>query len=201
MKGVCLLSGGIDSAVAAYLMDKKGDVVLLNLETSSKIEEREKIKKIARELDLDLYSVKYDDIQKRIADKVKKGYICIVCKRMMLRIAEAFCRDIEADFLITGEELGQVASQTLRNLTVLDEAVNIPVIRPLISWNREDIINKAKEIGTYELSTLVSLKCTIVPESPTTSADIERTKRVEEELGVGEMIDKKKKEVKKVWEK
>jgi tRNA uracil 4-sulfurtransferase len=99
---------------------------------------------------------------------------------MMYRIAEKIAKEEKAKFIITGENLGQVASQTLDNLAVLEESVEIPVLRPLLCLDKEEIVSIAKEIGTYELAK--NIKCLFVPKRPTTKANLIKTKQEEEKI-------------------
>lgn len=201
MKGVCLLSGGIDSAVAAYVMKRKSDISLLHLDMNSNSETPQKIIKLAQRLDLDLFSVPFAQVQDKISNNIKKKYTCVVCKRSMLKIAEKFCKKNNFDFIITGENLGQVASQTLSNLVVLGEAVDMPVFRPLLGWNKDKIIKKAKEIGTYELSIKGDSGCKIVPDHPATSAGLREVKEEEDKLRFDSILGEGIKELKRKWKK
>ena len=107
-------------------------------------------------------------------DGLKVGYTCIFCKRMLLRYAEKIAEKQEADAIVMGDSLGQVASQTLHNINVINSAVKIPIIRPLIGYDKEDIVKIAKEIGTYDLSILPSDPCKEVPNKPATQAKLDK---------------------------
>lgn len=182
MKAVALISEGIDSPVAAYLMIKKGlNPVLLNGspdgEKNINVERmKEQLSKVTGKELRTMYYNHYNMLEK-IADKCEPKYRCIICKRMMYRKAE----EQGVDFIITGENLGQVASQTLKNLRVLDSAVSTPILRPLIGFNKNEIISIAKNIGTYEFS-VKATKCPFLPSSPATRTSLKKVNMEEEKL-------------------
>jgi thiamine biosynthesis protein ThiI len=109
-------------------------------------------------------------------------YTCILCKRMMYRVAEAVAKEVGAKGIVTGESLGQVASQTLENLFVLDNIASMPVYRPLIGFDKVEVEKIAREIGTFELSIMPAEGCRAVPSKPTTRARMELVRRLEEML-------------------
>ena len=160
-KGLVLLSGGIDSPVASFMMAKRG--MRLNFVTfhsfpfTSK-QALEKIKELTDILSMymgkvRLYAINILEIQQTINEKTRKEYATILNRRAMMRLAEKLAKSMEYQALITGESLGQVASQTLGGLTCTNESVEtMPVFRPLIGMDKTEIIDIAKEIGTYEKS-------------------------------------------------
>ncbi len=206
MKAVALLSGGIDSPVALYIMAKKMECIALHMDNepfgggeAGKVEEM--VKRISLILDkkIDLYTVPFGrTIQEAIYENCDERYRCVMCKRMMYRVAEAAGREMGADIIVTGENLGQVASQTLQNLVVLDESVGMAVVRPLVGLDKEDIIDIAKRIGTYDISIKKAFPCGLVPSKPSTSAVLERIHEEEMkadfsslvERAAGEMMEK-----------
>ncbi|MDD2472829.1 MAG: tRNA 4-thiouridine(8) synthase ThiI, partial [Methanoculleus sp.] len=109
-------------------------------------------------------------------------YTCLLCKRRMYRIAESFARSVGAKGIVTGESIGQVASQTLDNLMVLTDVATIPVYRPLIGFDKAETIRLAKEIGTYIPSTVRASGCGAVPKKPSTRAHLEKIREIEERL-------------------
>ena len=152
-KGLILFSGGIDSPVAAYLMGKRGidlDFLFINIAGPSyeKLVYRvfNKIKEYFPESKLYIAELDPD-----ILFKVKEGYRQIMFKVIIYKIAEKFAKEKNYDIIITGESLGQVSTQTLKSLIVLDKIIEIPVFRPLIGFNKDEIIEIARKIGTYDL--------------------------------------------------
>ena len=113
----------------------------------------------------------------RILDSPEPRFTCVLCKRSMYRIAEEFCRHKRAKAIVTGESMGQVASQTLDNLFVLDSAVSIPVLRPLIGLDKVEIEDKARLIGTYSLTAHKVEGCKVVPSTPATTSRMEKIEK------------------------
>ncbi len=155
-RGLLLLSGGFDSPVAGYLMQKQSILVSAIHFSSTIITDIESEKK-ARKLSEFLCFEKFFafDISKeliKISKTCEHRYYFVLMKRLMYRLAEKIAKKEKCDFLITGENLAQVSSQTLQNLSVIDKAATIPILRPLLGLDKEEIINIAKEIGTYETS-------------------------------------------------
>lgn len=199
MKLVALISGGIDSPVAMHLMLKKGhEVSALHMDNRPFTDDTqiEKIKMLVRRLE-EIHGVKIPlyiaphgiPTQELIAKNCTRRNQCIICRRMMFRIGEAFAEEMGMDALLTGESLGQVASQTLRNIYVESKAVKIPIVRPLIGFDKEEIVRIAREIGTYELSVIPSLCCTIVPKKPSIGARLKDILKEEEKIPVPELIE------------
>lgn len=139
-----------------------------------------------------LHLVPFTDIQLKIYDKCPPKETTILMRRAMMRIAEIIARMDGAQALITGEALGQVASQTLQGLRVTDDAVNMPVFRPLIGFDKEHIVNVAKKIGSFETSILPYEDCCtiFVPQHPVTRPDIEVIRKSELSADLDELISK-----------
>ncbi|MCD6474456.1 MAG: hypothetical protein J7K47_06110 [Thermoplasmata archaeon] len=182
MKGVVLLSDGIDSPVAYYIMKKRMECIAVHLSMGYD----DKIREIMKLLGGKIYFVPYDEIKEEIL-KVKESYRCIICKRFMYRIAERIANLEKAGVIITGENIGQVASQTLDNLKAIEQAVDMPVIRPLIAMDKEEIVNIAKKIGTYEISIMQQHRCPMAPKKPVTKARVERVKNEESEVDLNKV--------------
>ncbi|MBW3013897.1 hypothetical protein KY335_01495 [Candidatus Woesearchaeota archaeon] len=123
-------------------------------------------------------------------------YICIFCRRMMLRVAEKIAEKEGCDFLVTGENLGQVASQTLDNLSVTDSAIKIRIVRPLLGMDKREIIDIATEIGTFEISKEPSICCNVVPKHPVTKCNIERIEEQEAKIDIKRLLDERMKNLK-----
>jgi thiamine biosynthesis protein ThiI len=175
-KLLCLISGGIDSPVAAYLMSKKHDVdyVFFYNDYMDK-KEIETVKKCIKKINNSkLHLIDNTDILKEIVEKTESNLRCILCKRFMMRMAES----IDGyDALVTGDSLSQVASQTLDNLILEDSAIEKPILRPLIGFDKSDIMKIADEIGTLKISEKHK-GCSLAPKKPRTKG---RLSEIEEE--------------------
>ena len=178
-----LLSGGIDSPVAAWRMMKRGcRVVFVHfhsvpyLPDTSQAKARALVERLTEwQYRSDLFLVPLGEIQREVTLSVPAPLRVVVYRRMMVRIAEALALHVGAPALTTGESLGQVASQTLTNIARADEVAEMPILRPLIGMDKIEIEAVAKRIGTYEISTGPGVCCTIVPDKPVTNATLLRT--------------------------
>lgn len=194
----CLLSGGIDSPVAAWRMMKRGCRVLFVHFHSYPIvstASQEKARRIVEvltpfQLRSRLLLVPFGEIQRRIVVGVPAPLRVVVYRRFMLRIAERLARRAGARALVTGEALGQVASQTLENIAVIGAAAALPVLRPLVGMDKEEITAEARRLGTYEISILPDEDCCrlFTPAHPATRARPEDVERVEAALAIEEMV-------------
>ena len=195
---LALFSGGIDSPVASWMILKRGCRVHLLFFNIGGEPHLKGAKRVAEVLAKNwfygykpkLYIVDIRPIIPFIAEKVPEHYRIIILRRVMMRIAEKLAWRIGAEALVTGESLGQVASQTLRNLRVIDDAVDVLVLRPLIGFDKQEIVDMAMKIGTYEESKKLEEYCTLGIRKPTTRANLEETRKYEEELGLEPLIDK-----------
>ena len=191
---VALVSGGIDSPVAAWMMMKRGcRIIPVFVALSEFLDETnlarardviESLKPWQPGIDLVVIEDDYLASARKILvreDKVK--YTCLLCKRRMYRLAEKFAREHGAKGTVTGESLGQVASQTLDNLIVLNDAAGLPVYRPLIGFDKEDTIRIARKLGTFRISVGKAKGCGAVPKGPSTKADLGLIKGLEEIIG------------------
>lgn len=199
-KGLLLLSGGIDSPVAGFLMAKRGvEISAIHFHSYPFTSERaeEKVKTLAKILSsytgkIKMYSVNILDIQKEINQKCPEDQMTILSRRFMMRIAERVAIDNEIDALITGESLGQVASQTMQSLAVTNASVSLPIFRPLIGLDKTEIIEIAKDIETYETSILPYDDCCtlFLPKHPVTKPRLMDIEESEKNLDVEELINK-----------
>ena len=186
-KGLLLLSGGIDSPVAGFMMAKRGlEINCVHYHSYPFTSERaeEKVKDLAKIMarytgKLRIYSVNILPIQKEINEKCPESEMTIISRKFMMRIAERIANYNNYDVLITGENLGQVASQTVQGISVTNESVNIPILRPLIGFDKVDIIEIAKEIETFETSILPFEACCTVflPKHVVTQPKIEKIQK------------------------
>jgi len=198
MKAISLLSSGIDSPVAAYSLSSYVDeIVFLHADARPFTDdlEIENFKLIANHLSSILpckVSIRIVPHGKTL-DMYTKGsfhprFLCIFCKRMMVRYAEAYAKEHDGDFIIMGDSLGQVASQTLSNLIVVDSAVSIPILRPLIGFDKEEIVKIAKKIDTFDLSIRKTIGCLSVPNKPATRARIQQLADIEDQMSINDLV-------------
>jgi len=195
---LALISGGIDSPVAAYRMMRRGCLVsFLHFHGAPFLDRRtqEKVREIVRLLTRFQYTsrltlVPFGEVQQEVVVNAPAPYRVLLYRRLMARIAEHLAGLEGAKALVTGESLGQVASQTLENLTVIEEAVGLPVLRPLIGMDKEEISAQAREIGTYEISIQPDQDCCtlFVPRHPATRATLEEIDRAELTLDIGRLV-------------
>lgn len=200
MSGKCalLLSGGLDSPVAGILANKRGiELVGIHFETIpfTSLQALDKVLSLAQKISvfqnrLNVLVVPFAPIQMKINEYVPESYRIIVMRRMMIRIANQLAQRVKADGLISGESVGQVASQTLASITRIDEVSSQLILRPLIMYDKEEIIALAKQWDTFELSTLPYDDCCSVftPEHPTTNPFKEKTERFESFYDYSQLI-------------
>jgi len=198
VRGVALLSGGIDSPVAAYLMGRQGlELIMVHFDNRPFTSDQEvgKATELMRKVDeaLGVRSTKilvpHGKAQAEFAKSCRRNMECVLCRRMMLRVAERIAAKHGAGFLVTGESLGQVASQTLANIYVEERATSLPVLRPLIGFDKVEIERVAKRIGTYAISIMPGLCCTIVPKKPSTYAKISQAVDEETKIDLERLAD------------
>ena len=191
-KVICLISGGIDSPVAGHIMVKKGyDVVFLYCENQPEIDDvtLSKVKRLVEKVGgKELYIAKHGETMAAISNKCDSPLRCVLCKRMMYRSAEKLAEQVGAKAIVTGENLGQVASQTLANMAVLDSATYFPVIRPLLTREKNETMAIAREIETYDISIEISPSCSFVPNRPETQADPAEVKGEESLIDLDELM-------------
>lgn len=198
-RGLLLMSGGIDSPVAAFMMAKRGmtiDAIHFHSYPYTSQRALDKVKRLVKQLssymgDINLHIVNLLPIQEEIVKNCPASEVTILVRRFMMRIAEIIAKKNEDMMLITGESLGQVASQTAEALVVTDSSVNIPVMRPLIAMDKVDIMDLAKEIGTYEISIEPYEDCCTVflPKHPVTKPKLNYIENSESALKVQELIN------------
>ena len=198
-KGLILLSGGIDSPVAAFMMAKRGmQIEAVHFHSYPYTSERAqaKVEELAGILAVycsrfKMHVINMLPIQQQIVKNCPEEEMTIQLRRFMMRTAEMIARGNECDMLITGESLGQVASQTSDSLVVTDASVDIPVMRPLIALDKTDIIDIARDIGTYEKSIEPYEDCCTVflPRHPLTKPKLDRIEKSESKMDVDALVD------------
>jgi thiamine biosynthesis protein ThiI len=194
-----MLSGGIDSPVAGYLMARRGvelKCVYYHSHPYTSERAKEKVKDLARILksytgSITLYVVSFTEIQLSIIEKCREDELTIIMRRFMMRIACALADKNNINSVTTGESIGQVASQTMEGLTVSDDVADRPVFRPLVATDKTDIMNLAKEIGTYETSILPYEDCCtiFVPKHPKTKPRVDSIRKAESVLDIDKLVE------------
>ncbi len=198
-KAALLLSGGIDSPAAGWMISKRGvalDAVHFHSHPYTSDRAKEKVIDLAKIIsvytgEIRLHVVPFTEIQLAIIDKCPKNYLTLIMRRVMMQIAERIARQGGARALITGESIGQVASQTMESLAVTDNAVHMPVFRPCIGMDKEEIVQISKRIGAYETSILPYEDCCtiFVPKHPKTRPELDEIIGAEKALdNLEEMI-------------
>ncbi len=193
-----LISGGFDSPVAAYRMMQRGCRVIFVHFHSAPYQDKtsqEKVRRLVARLTRHqfqsrLYLVPFGEVQRRIVAAVARPLRVVLYRRMMLRIGEAIARREKARALITGESLGQVASQTLDNLAVIEAAARLPILRPLVGMDKQEIIDQARRIGTFDISSVPDQDCCqlFVPKHPATRARFADVAEDEARFDVEELL-------------
>jgi len=199
-KAMLLLSGGIDSPVAGWMMAKRGmEIEAVHFYSYPYTSERakEKVISLAKIMSeycyrIKLHIVPFTDIQLEINDKAPYDQITVVMRRVMMKIAQMIAEKEGCHALITGESLGQVASQTVQALAVTNAAVQMPVLRPLIGMDKNEVIEIARKIGTFETSILPYEDCctVFVAKHPKTKPKLKEILEIEEKLELDELIEK-----------
>ena len=202
-KIVSLISGGIDSPVSAFMIMKRGcEVVAVHFFNSTlhSPKVREKIKMIAEKLAefhrIKLYMVPFEEIQREIIRSIPSKYRMVIYRRSMMRMANIIAEKESAKAIVTGDSLSQVASQTLDNLNVIYNASSLPVLSPLIGMDKEEIIEIAKRIGTYEISILPYEDCCslMIARHPETRAKLHEIMKIESLSNFSKNCDKLERE-------
>jgi len=199
-RATLLLSGGIDSPVAGWMIAKRGaelDAVYFHSPPYTSERAKEKVVRLSEILSewtmgIRLYVVPFTEIQMAIHQKCPEEYLTIIMRRYMMKIAERIAHNNGALALVTGEAIGQVASQTMESLLVTNSAVTLPVYSPLIGMDKNEVVNIARHIGTYETSILPYEDCCtlFVARHPTTRPSLEKTLEYESVLDDEQMIAK-----------
>jgi thiamine biosynthesis protein ThiI len=195
---VSLLSGGFDSPVAAYRVMKRGSRVTFVhfhsypfLNAASMEKARDLTQLLTRyQYHSTLYLVPFGEVQRQVVLGAPEPPRVIIYRRLMVRIARAIARQVGARALVTGESLGQVASQTLDNIAVIDQAAHLLVLRPLVGWDKREILEEARRIGTYPICAIPDQDCCtlFVPRRPSTHSTEETVAEAERPLDVDRLV-------------
>lgn len=197
-RAVALISGGIDSPVAAYRMMQRGCRLIFvhfhsapYLDKTSQEKARQLVSELTRrQFHSRLYLIPFGEIQRQIVAAVARPLRVVLYRRMMLRIAEQVARREKAKALVTGESLAQVASQTLDNMAVIEQAARLPILRPLVGMDKQEIIDQARRIGTYDISSVPDQDCCqlFVPKHPATKAQPRDIEEDESRIDIEELV-------------
>lgn len=199
-KGLLMLSGGIDSPVAGYLANKRGidiDCIYFDSPPHTSIEAKNKVISLAKILtkygsNINLFVVPFTEIQESIYRFIDPTYMITIMRRMMYRISEKVAKNNKCKIIINGESIGQVASQTLTSMYVINNVTNMPVIRPVACLDKLEIIDISKKIGTYNTSIIPFEDCCtiFVPKHPVINPNLYKCIEYENLINYEEMIDK-----------
>ncbi len=207
-KGLLLISGGIDSPVAGYLTAKRGmklDCLHFHSFPYTGEAAKEKVIELTKMVGeynggINLYVVSFTQIQEAIHENCPEEFMITLMRRFMMRIAERLSKKIGSQAIITGESLGQVASQTIESITSSNSVVTMPVLRPLIMFDKNDIIDISRKISTYETSILPYEDCCTVflPKFPAIKPNLEKVIKAEQKLDVEELIEQAMQNIEKI---
>ena len=199
-KGLLMLSGGIDSPVAGYLAIKRGvDIDCLYFESPphTSLNAKNKVIKLASIINnysgnIKVHVVPFTEIQEAIYKNVPDSYIITIMRRMMYRIADIYSKKIKANVIINGESIGQVASQTLTSMSVINSVTSMPIIRPVACLDKLEIIELSKQIDTYETSILPYEDCCTIflPKHPVINPVVNKAIEYENRFDYQSLIDK-----------
>jgi thiamine biosynthesis protein ThiI len=186
MKAVVLISGGIDSPVAAWMIKRLGvELIALHfsVEKFAGKEPEEKARKLAEMLGIKKFiCIDASEDFEKIATRCSRKYYFVLMKRHMMKKAEEVARKEGADFIVTGESIAQVSSQTLSNLVTITKASSMPIVRPLLAFDKQEIVNIARKIGTFDISIGPEVCDLLGPKHPATRSRLEDIVKEEEKL-------------------
>lgn len=198
-RGLLMISGGIDSPIAGYLAIKRGialDAIYFESIPHTSINARNKVINLCKTLneyssDINLHIVPFTKIQEEIYKSIEKSYTITIMRRMMYRISEKLSKNLNLKIIINGESIGQVSSQTLSNLYVINNVTNFPIIRPLACLDKLEIIDIAKKINTYNISILPYEDCctVFVPKHPAINPSLEKCIEIESKFDYEKLIE------------
>lgn len=200
-KAILLLSSGFDSSIAGYLMIKQG-MIVDGLHLMNKDEINPKVKQLITHLnkittdfrhenhpEIKLHTVPFKKIQETFQEECDKSVQCIFCKRTMVKIAEIVAKKEGYDYILMGDNLGQVASQTMENMKAISKITELPILRPLLAMDKTQIMDIAREIGTYDISKIAEPECPFLPTGPKTKAKSEYMEKQEARIPLKELLE------------
>jgi len=191
-KGVALLSGGIDSPVAINLMKERLDIIAVHFHQLPLTDEKEveKVKELVKVLQVKkVYLIPFVEVLKILTEKCHHKNYYILSKIVMFQTAAIVAKKEDAKYLITGENLAQVSSQTLQNLTTITKNVGMEIFRPVLTFDKQEIINMAKKAGTYDISKGPEICSLLGPKDPATRANPEEIRRDLEQLDLPKLLE------------
>lgn len=204
-KTLLMLSGGIDSPVAGMEVMKRGvtiEAIHFHSPPYTSEQAKQKVIDLTKQLahltgDIKLHIVPFTELQKQIHKVVEESYTMTSTRRMMLRVTEKVAHEIGAHAIVNGENLGQVASQTLGSMYAINSVTSMPILRPLLTFDKEDIVKKAKAINTFDLSIQPFEDCCTIftPKNPKTNPKLEKVEYFESKFDFGPLIDEAVKNV------
>jgi thiamine biosynthesis protein ThiI len=204
MKACALMSDGIDSPVATYLMAKKGVNITVVHANNSPKDDLGKVMRLVRAIakasgnGLELVTFDHYPNQEAFLTTKPKWFHCLLCKRMMVRVASELATRRGGEFIIMGDSLGQVASQTLPNIRIVEEASSLPVIRPLIGLDKLEIERIGIPMGSFEISIRDQAKCQYVPEKASVKGHFTKVHQLESLVDIKALVEKSLDSVKEI---
>jgi len=201
MKALALLSGGFDSAVAIKLMQDKLEIIALHfsLEPFTDNTPEKKSLELAKKLNLkEFYVINHSNEHSEITKKCLHKYYYVVSRRLMYKVAERLAEKLKCNFVLDGCNIGQVSSQTLSNLTTITSAVDIPILHPLLCYDKDDIIKLARKFDTHEISKGPEMCNILGPKHPATRSKLEVIKKEEGKLDINKLVKSSLKNLRKV---
>jgi len=201
MKALALLSGGFDSPVAIYLMKNKLkiDALHFSLEPFTDNIPEKKSLELAKKLGIkNLYVINHSKEHSEITKKCDLRYYYIISRRLMYMVAEKLAKKLNCKYILDGCNLGQVSSQTLSNLSIIMNATNLPVLHPLLTYDKDEIIKLSRKIGTYEISKGPEMCNVLGPKHPATKSNKEIIEKEEAKLDFNELVESSLKNIRKV---
>jgi len=197
MKVVSLVSSGLDSPVATYLMSRFVDeIIIVHADGRPFCDDSEMknfetlVKKLVDvcECNCKILSVSHGPVLQQYLSKGSSRFTCVFCKRMLLRYADEICKRYDASAIVMGDSLGQVASQTLKNIQTIESVASYPILRPLIGFDKDDVVSWSRKLGLFEVSTLKGGSCRAVPDTPATEAKQDQITSEEANLYIDSLI-------------